>query len=281
MTAYGRGPIVQRGVVYYHSIKETTNRFRYWPTPIEGSADYCSWSPVTDTLFKPHEFCTNCKYVRRESDGVELWECLGHDKVANDDLPKAPEVPTENENALDPPDVNQGDELLKGKRFVETFSGDPKRGGEALANAWMHRGGEASCRDILKDKKHDFFKDNQFWEKEFASPADAYSFAPECKTFSIAHTTPVLRTKENPYGDEKNHEVKKANDMARLLVKRVLRLIAAGAHVLIENPLMSYFWMLDEVQILMGLPEMTLVRIDQCTRGTRYQKPQLWLTTNA
>ena len=68
--------------------------------------------------------------------------------------------------------------------------------------------------------------------------------------------------------------------MALLLVARCLKLIEAGAHILIENPLMSYLWMLEEFLILMGLPGMALVRIDQCTYGTPYQKPQLWLTTN-
>ena len=103
---------------------------------------------------------------------------------------------------------------------------------------------------------------------------------PQYAKRSRSHTRHQYFELKRPYGEESKPEIKEANDMATLLVKPVLKLIAVGTDVLIENPLMSYFWMLDEVQILMGLPRMALVRIDQCTRGTRYHKPQLWLTTN-
>ena len=42
---------------------------------------------------------------------------------------------------------------------------------------------------------------------------------------------------------------------------------------------MSYFWLFDEVKKLLGCLGMCLVRIDQCTVGTPFQKPQLWLTS--
>ena len=61
---------------------------------------------------------------------------------------------------------------------------------------------------------------------------------------------------------------------------RMLELIVAGHHVLLENPLMSYLWLFDELLMIMGMLGMYLIRIDHCTCGTPYQKPQLWLTSN-
>jgi hypothetical protein len=43
----------------------------------------------------------------------------------------------------------------------------------------------------------------------------------------------------------------------------------------------SYFWMLPEVEQLLGMTGMHVVRIDSCTVGTPYQQPMLWATTNA
>ena len=49
---------------------------------------------------------------------------------------------------------------------------------------------------------------------------------------------------------------------------------------MVENPWLSYLWLIPEMLALIGIPGLHLVRIDQCTCGTPFQKPQMWLTTN-
>ena len=44
--------------------------------------------------------------------------------------------------------------------------------------------------------------------------------------------------------------------------------------------MMSYLWLFDELLAIMGMTGMALSRIDHCTCGTPYQKPQLWLSSN-
>ena len=87
--------------------------------------------------------------------------------------------------------------------------------------------------------------------------------APECTSFSPAHTTPILRSKENPAGDETLGKVWYANTV-RLLVRRLLTLISKGAHVLVENPQMSYLWLMKEMLVLFWIKGIYIVRIDQC-----------------
>ncbi len=70
------------------------------------------------------------------------------------------------------------------------------------------------------------------------------------------------------------------NKVAFMTIRRALQMLLKGTHVPMENLLMSIFWLLDEVKSLMGSLGMYLVRIDQCTFGTPFQKPQLWLTSN-
>ena len=170
---------------------------------------------------------------------------------------------------------------MAGRKLVESFAGNPERGGCQLSRTWTERGGSAEPRDILIDASHDFKEDVEFWEQEARSPADLYQFAPPCTTMSIAHTTPPLRSVEDPYGDASNPVVEEGNTFALLTVRRALEMLAVGAHVLIENPLMSFLWLLHEVQAMAGMVGMHLVRIDQCTVGTPYQKGQLWLTSVA
>ena len=50
--------------------------------------------------------------------------------------------------------------------------------------------------------------------------------------------------------------------------------------MLVENPQLSYLWLMRDMLVLIGLKGLYLVRIDQCCHGTPYQKPQVWLTTN-
>eukprot|EP00969_Alexandrium_andersonii_P244022 10781993-Alexandrium_andersonii.AAC.1 len=54
--------------------------------------------------------------------------------------------------------------------------------------------------------------------------------------------------------------------------------MAKGRMVTVENPLLSYLWLLDEWLEVLGVPGMRLVRIDHCMFGAPYQKPQLWAT---
>ncbi len=74
-------------------------------------------------------------------------------------------------------------------------------------------------------------------------------------------------------------EVREANKIAMMTVKRVLEATMAGAWVLVENPLMSYLWLMDEFKALMALVGFAIVRIDQCTVGMPFRKGQLWLTS--
>ena len=95
-------------------------------------------------------------------------------------------------------------------------------------------------RDILLEEAHDYHKDEEFWQKEIKKPRFLYMKAPECSSFSQAHTTPKIRTLEDPEGDEAQHVIWYANTTVRLMVRRLLSLISKGAHVLVENPLLSY-----------------------------------------
>ena len=106
------------------------------------------------------------------------------------------------------------------------------------------------------------------------------AFAPPCQTVSKANSTPALRSKENPYGAPDNPKVQAANQLFSLVFRRMLEALSAGHHVLLENPLMSYLWLFDELLAIMGMAGMVLTRIDHCTCGAPYQKPQLWLSSN-
>ena len=49
------------------------------------------------------------------------------------------------------------------------------------------------------------------------------------------------------------------NELCYCMVRRVLALVAAGACVIIENPLWSYLWMLNDMAGLIGMPAFHLV----------------------
>ena len=70
-------------------------------------------------------------------------------------------------------------------------------------------------------------------------------------------------------------KIQEANQIALKTLQRALAVAQLGSYVLIENPLMSYLWQLDEYKAAMAVVGFSLVRIDQCTVGTPYQKPQL------
>ncbi len=71
----------------------------------------------------------------------------------------------------------------------------------------------------------DFMNDEAFWKRQEEDPAQVYLFAIPCENFSKAHTWPVVRSVENPYGDETIPEVAKANEMLWLFFLRVIVLI--------------------------------------------------------
>ena len=102
-----------------------------------------------------------------------------------------------------------------------------------LSHCWERAGGVAQRRDIPISQDHDFFKDDDFWKQELKKPAKVYSFAPECKTFSVAHTTPTIRSLEYPLGLKGKAfepvvvaEITWANLMVSRVVTRCLNLLA-------------------------------------------------------
>ena len=154
-------------MIYYHGLPRTENRFKYHVSTPKASDEWLSWHPILDTTLKPREFCNNCKFIRKEGNGREVWECLGHDKKDDEKLPELPVFDIEPELAVPLPEEQVRDEALRARQLWETFSGDPKRGGESLSNAWIARGGKAHCRDTLRSPNHDFLKDQKFWDEQF------------------------------------------------------------------------------------------------------------------
>ena len=189
-----------------------------------------------------------------------MWQCLGHDCAGLDRKCGRADLPP---SFKDCP--------LKGKRMVECFSGVPSEGGCALSEAWEDAGGTSIRYDNRIDAAHDFFNDDEFWAEQEANPADVYHFAIPCDNFSIAHTTPCkIRNLAHPLGW--GQETEQANRMMRLMVRRIQRLAAQGACIIIENPLMSFLWKIPEMQGLTGSPGFVLTRVDHCTNGTPHQK---------
>ena len=72
--------------------------------------------------------------------------------------------------------------------------------------------------------------------------------------------------------------MKIGNAVARITIKRMLQVMARGGAILVENPLLSFFWWLPEVLTIIGMPGMFLVRMDDCMFGEPYRKARLWLT---
>ena len=159
------------------------------------------------------------------------------------------------------------DRPLTGLSMLETFAGNQEKGGGMLSRVFERAGGNADKRDILINKSHDFHEDWKFWQNEAKEPRDIYALAPCCTECSIAKTIPKTRSLADPVGDEAREEIRYANKTIRLLVQRALALLSKGAHILIENPQLSYLWLIPEMLILVGFLGMYLVRIDHCTCG--------------
>ena len=170
---------------------------------------------------------------------------------------------------------------LEGKRLFECFSGNPSKGGACLSKVFEEAGGVATRYDLELSEAHDITCDGVFWSRQCEKPFyDVYHFAVPCTNFSIAHTTPRVRSKANPYGDESDKEVKHFNDMALYVISIVIKLCEKGCLVIVENPLFSYLWLFDEFRVLFGLEGMELMRVDYCGYGTPYQKMGMFVANS-
>ena len=170
---------------------------------------------------------------------------------------------------------------MRAATLTEHFAGNPKKGGGRLSEVFELACGVAERRDLFIDESHDVTEDDPWWNEHLKKPSDVEAFAPPCTSFSIARVTGPLgktRSKDNPWGNELDPEIKKGNAVARITIKRVLQAIAAKAAIIVENPMLSFFWWLPEVLALIGMPGMFLVRMDDCMFGEPYRKARLWLT---
>ena len=136
---------------------------------------------------------------------------------------------------------------LPAATLTEHYAGDQKKGGGRLSETWELAGGIAERRDLLIDTSHDVNKDDVWWDAHIEKPSDLESFALPCTSFSIAHVIGPLgqtRSKEHPWGDEADESVKIGNAVARITIRRMLQVMARGGAILVENPLLSFFWWL-------------------------------------
>ena len=263
---HGRGDITGEGPQKHHGDPQEGFTFKVYPArpSLRSSSGVEIWRPQSETTMAAREFCKNAEFVRSFASGVAVYRCPGHEGEV-DILAEYPLI--------------FGERPLQGRRLVEVFSGVPEQGGAALSRAWEAAGGVAIRYDNRIDPKHDFMNDEEFWIQELGSPADVYHFAPPCTTFSCAHTTPMVRTRTNPYGDGTDPATVEANRLVKKMAQLILELISGGACVLIENPMNSHFWELDSYLLLAGMDGWHFVRTDHCMYGAPYQKPQLWLST--
>ena len=236
------------------------------------------WNNRRDTFLKPGDYCTNAEYQRTLKGNVSVWRCKGHrkDTWVADEMPRPEWLPIA---LAEEPLGRKGD--LAAATLTEHYAGDQKRGGGRLSEVWELSGGRAERRDLLIDESHDVTKDDVWWDAHIERPSNLESFALPCTSFSIAHVTGPLgqtRSKDNPWGDEADESVKKGNAVARITIVRMLQVMAKGGAILVENPLLSFFWWLPEVLTIIGMPGMFLIRMDDCMFGEPYRKARLWLT---
>ena len=218
------------------------------------------WRPHSETIPLANEFCKDAEFVHSLASGVSVWRCPGHDGHV-DILAGYP--------------MFFNEQPLRGKKLVEIFSGVPEEGGAVLSRAWEAAGGLAIRYENRIDPNHNFTEDERFWQKEIGDPADVYHFAPPCTTFTSAHTTPIVRTRANPYGDGSGPATVAANLLVKQMMQIILELVPGGATITIENPMGSDFWELDMVLLLSGMDGFHFIRSDHCMSGAPYQKPQL------
>ena len=134
-----------------------------------------------------------------------------------------------------------------------------------LSTAWEAAGGEAIRYDQRRDEREDFMKDDTFWNDHLAHPRDFYHFALPCHHMSIARTTPFkARSVDNPSGDERDEETSYYNGMCDLMCSRIWKLVAKGAAVLTEQPLLTYLYLRRVARMFIGAPGVLAFRSDDC-----------------
>lgn len=112
---------------------------------------------------------------------------------------------------------------------------------------------------------------------------DHAHFAPACRTMSMARrcdefgSVKILRDESRPegYGDP---DAEESNEMVRKMVVLCLMLHRRGATFAIENPWMSYLWLLKSMQKLMKIKGTELLCLHQCAYGASSVKPTGILT---
>ena len=137
--------------------------------------------------------------------------------------------------------------------------------------------GYAGQWDILNDEHYQVATD-------LVENIDHGHFAPPCRTLTSARrsdeygTAKILRSEDRPegWGDK---EAVLANAVVARMVILCLKLAKRGSTFAIENPWLSYIWLLSVMQKLYNLPNIDLLLIHQCAYGAVTTKPTGILTT--
>ena len=137
--------------------------------------------------------------------------------------------------------------------------------------------GYAGQWDILNDEHYQVATD-------LVENIDHGHFAPPCRTLTSARrsdeygTAKILRSEDRPegWGDK---EAVLANAVVARMVILCLKLAKRGSTFAIENPWLSYIWLLSVMQKLYDLPNIDLLLIHQCAYGAVTTKPTGILTT--
>ena len=262
---HGRGAITSEGSFKHHGDPHENFMFKvHGARPPLRAPEVRMWRPHSETIFPAKEFCKAAKLVHSFASGVSVWRCTGHGGQV-DTLAEYPMI--------------FNGQLLRGKKLVVIFSGVPEESGALLSRAWEAAGGFAIRHDNRIDPNHNFTEDEGFWQKEIGEPAGVYHFAPPYATFTSAHTTLIVRTRADPYGDGSDPATMAANLFVAQKMRIIFELVPGGATIIIDNPMGSHFWELDMVLLRSGMDGSQFIRSDHCMSGAPYQKPQLWLTT--
>ena len=128
----------------------------------------------------------------------------------------------------------------------------------------------------------DITKADDWMQKHVDDPCDVYHIAFPCTNLSNAKTVPEkTRSLENPYGSPHDAENVSINALVWRVMRWTLQLLAKGSIVMFENPLLSYFFYLNEVAGILGAEGYEMIRTDHCQDGAPYQKPQVFAANSA
>ena len=158
------------------------------------------------------------------------------------------------------------------------FSEAMKLVGTSLVEVRATLDGYAGEWNILAEEDYEMAK--QLCGEEI----DHAHFAPACRTMSMARrsdqfgTVKVLRDANRPegYGDK---DAEESNEMVKRMVALCLMLNGRGATFAIENPWMSFLWLLQSMQKVMRMKNAELLCLHQCAYGASSVKPTGILTT--